>query len=198
MRTARRHDLVKPKTLVRTLMHELAHHLDFPRGKIAGSDAFELGDWLYTFNIDADRANGGDGEKSQPGGVRIVEMNLSSQAPHRRFSVLSIDNLYIGWSLPQITAEQQAQYGTADDEVVAIFGKMKSRGSRFFCRRQQGLKARQLRAEFIRGGAEDVDLVLGQSHCSRRIGPGDLRRKPRGEGSLRHSAAFSTKRCRQG
>jgi hypothetical protein len=29
MRTARRHDVVKPKTLVRTLMHELAHHLDF-------------------------------------------------------------------------------------------------------------------------------------------------------------------------
>ncbi|HEY2663508.1 MAG TPA: hypothetical protein VGI47_04160 [Candidatus Binataceae bacterium] len=29
MRTAQRHDVVKPKTLARTLMHELAHHLDF-------------------------------------------------------------------------------------------------------------------------------------------------------------------------
>jgi hypothetical protein len=29
MRTARRHDVVKPKTFVRTLMHELGHYLDY-------------------------------------------------------------------------------------------------------------------------------------------------------------------------
>jgi hypothetical protein len=29
MRTAQRHDVVKPKTFVRTLMHELAHYLDY-------------------------------------------------------------------------------------------------------------------------------------------------------------------------
>ena len=29
MRTAARHDVVKPKTFVRTLMHELAHYLDY-------------------------------------------------------------------------------------------------------------------------------------------------------------------------
>lgn len=29
MRTARRHDVVKPRTFARTLMHELVHHLDY-------------------------------------------------------------------------------------------------------------------------------------------------------------------------
>ncbi|MGH7934621.1 MAG: hypothetical protein ACREQN_15875 [Candidatus Binataceae bacterium] len=29
MRTAQRHDIVKPKTFVRTLMHELGHYLDY-------------------------------------------------------------------------------------------------------------------------------------------------------------------------
>jgi hypothetical protein len=29
MRTARRHDVVKPKTFLRTLMHELGHYLDY-------------------------------------------------------------------------------------------------------------------------------------------------------------------------
>jgi hypothetical protein len=29
MRTAQRHDVVKPKTFLRTLMHELVHHLDY-------------------------------------------------------------------------------------------------------------------------------------------------------------------------
>ncbi len=29
MRTAQRHDVVKPKTFLRTLMHELGHHLDY-------------------------------------------------------------------------------------------------------------------------------------------------------------------------
>ena len=29
MRTAQRHDIVKPKTFLRTLMHELVHHLDY-------------------------------------------------------------------------------------------------------------------------------------------------------------------------
>ena len=29
MRTAQRHDVVKPKTFVRTLMHEIGHYLDY-------------------------------------------------------------------------------------------------------------------------------------------------------------------------
>ena len=29
MRTAQRHDLVRPKTFLRTLMHELGHYLDY-------------------------------------------------------------------------------------------------------------------------------------------------------------------------
>jgi hypothetical protein len=29
MRTAQRHDVVKPKTFIRTLMHELGHYLDY-------------------------------------------------------------------------------------------------------------------------------------------------------------------------
>jgi hypothetical protein len=29
MRTAQRHDVVKPKTFVRTLMHEVGHYLDY-------------------------------------------------------------------------------------------------------------------------------------------------------------------------
>jgi hypothetical protein len=29
MRTAQRHDVVKPKTFLRTLMHELGHYLDY-------------------------------------------------------------------------------------------------------------------------------------------------------------------------
>jgi len=37
MRTAQRHDVVKPKTLARTLMHELAHHLDFHLFKLHDS-----------------------------------------------------------------------------------------------------------------------------------------------------------------
>ncbi|MGH7916591.1 MAG: hypothetical protein ACREQE_03915 [Candidatus Binataceae bacterium] len=40
MRTARRHDVVKPKTFVRTLMHELAHYLD--------STLLKLGDSYHT------------------------------------------------------------------------------------------------------------------------------------------------------
>jgi len=37
MRTARRHDIVKPKTFVRTLLHELGHYLDYALLKLGGS-----------------------------------------------------------------------------------------------------------------------------------------------------------------
>ncbi|MGH8014345.1 MAG: hypothetical protein ACREQ4_17790 [Candidatus Binataceae bacterium] len=37
MRTAQRHDVVKPKTFVRTLMHELAHYLDYSLLKLGDS-----------------------------------------------------------------------------------------------------------------------------------------------------------------
>lgn len=37
MRTARRHDVVKPKTFMRTLMHELVHYLDYAHLHIGNS-----------------------------------------------------------------------------------------------------------------------------------------------------------------
>ena len=37
MRTARRHDIVKPKTFVRTLLHELGHYLDYALLKLDDS-----------------------------------------------------------------------------------------------------------------------------------------------------------------
>jgi hypothetical protein len=37
MRTAQRHDVVKPKTFMRTLMHELGHHLDYALLKLGDS-----------------------------------------------------------------------------------------------------------------------------------------------------------------
>jgi hypothetical protein len=37
MRTAQRHDVVKPKTLLRTLMHELCHYLDYALLKLEDS-----------------------------------------------------------------------------------------------------------------------------------------------------------------
>jgi hypothetical protein len=37
MRTAQRHDVVKPKTFVRTLMHELAHYFDYSLLKLGDS-----------------------------------------------------------------------------------------------------------------------------------------------------------------
>ena len=37
MRTAQRHDVVKPKTFVRTLMHELGHYLDYALLKLGDS-----------------------------------------------------------------------------------------------------------------------------------------------------------------
>lgn len=37
MRTARRHDIVKPKTFVRTLLHELGHYLDYSLLKLSDS-----------------------------------------------------------------------------------------------------------------------------------------------------------------
>lgn len=37
MRTAQRHDIVKPRTFVRTLMHELGHHLDYALLKLGDS-----------------------------------------------------------------------------------------------------------------------------------------------------------------
>jgi hypothetical protein len=37
MRTALRHDIVKPKTFVRTLIHELGHYLDYALLKLGGS-----------------------------------------------------------------------------------------------------------------------------------------------------------------
>lgn len=37
MRTARRHDIVKPKTFVRTLLHELGHYLDYALLKLSDS-----------------------------------------------------------------------------------------------------------------------------------------------------------------
>jgi len=37
MRTARRHDIVKPKTFVRTLLHELGHYLDYALLKLGDS-----------------------------------------------------------------------------------------------------------------------------------------------------------------
>jgi len=37
MRTARRHDIVKPKTFVRTLLHELGHYLDYSLLKLTDS-----------------------------------------------------------------------------------------------------------------------------------------------------------------
>ncbi len=37
MRTAQRHDVVKPRTFVRTLMHELGHHLDYAILKLDNS-----------------------------------------------------------------------------------------------------------------------------------------------------------------
>jgi len=37
MRTARRHDIVKPKTFVRTLLHELGHYLDYSLLKLGDS-----------------------------------------------------------------------------------------------------------------------------------------------------------------
>ncbi len=37
MRTAQRHDVVKPKTFLRTLMHELGHYLDYARLRLDDS-----------------------------------------------------------------------------------------------------------------------------------------------------------------
>ncbi len=37
MRTAQRHDVVKPKTFLRTLMHELGHYLDYALLRLGGS-----------------------------------------------------------------------------------------------------------------------------------------------------------------
>jgi hypothetical protein len=37
MRTAQRHDVVKPKTFLRTLMHELGHYLDYALLKLDDS-----------------------------------------------------------------------------------------------------------------------------------------------------------------
>jgi hypothetical protein len=37
MRTAKRHDIVKPKTFVRTLLHELCHYLDYSLLKLEDS-----------------------------------------------------------------------------------------------------------------------------------------------------------------
>jgi hypothetical protein len=37
MRTAQRHDLVKPKTFLRTLMHELGHYLDYAHLRLGDS-----------------------------------------------------------------------------------------------------------------------------------------------------------------
>jgi hypothetical protein len=37
MRTAQRHDVVKPKTFLRTLMHELGHYLDYTLLKLDDS-----------------------------------------------------------------------------------------------------------------------------------------------------------------
>jgi hypothetical protein len=37
MRTAQRHDVVKPKTFVRTLMHEFGHYLDYALLRLGGS-----------------------------------------------------------------------------------------------------------------------------------------------------------------
>ena len=37
MRTAQRHDVVKPKTFVRTLMHEIGHYLDYAALKLEDS-----------------------------------------------------------------------------------------------------------------------------------------------------------------
>ena len=37
MRTAQRHDIVKPKTFVRTLLHELGHYLDYSLLKLGDS-----------------------------------------------------------------------------------------------------------------------------------------------------------------
>src|ERR1700687_1255065 len=37
MRTARRHDVVKPRTFLRTLMHELGHYLDYALLKLGDS-----------------------------------------------------------------------------------------------------------------------------------------------------------------
>jgi len=37
MRTAQRHDVVKPKTFVRTLMHEIGHYMDYALLKLEDS-----------------------------------------------------------------------------------------------------------------------------------------------------------------
>ena len=37
MRTAQRHDVVKPKTFVRTLMHEIGHYLDYAHLRLEDS-----------------------------------------------------------------------------------------------------------------------------------------------------------------
>jgi hypothetical protein len=37
MRTAQRHDVVKPRTFVRTLMHEFGHYLDYALLRLGGS-----------------------------------------------------------------------------------------------------------------------------------------------------------------
>jgi hypothetical protein len=37
MRTAQRHDVVKPRTFLRTLMHELGHYLDYALLKLGDS-----------------------------------------------------------------------------------------------------------------------------------------------------------------
>ncbi len=41
MRTAQRHDVVKPKTFIRTLLHELGHYLDYALLKL--DDSFHTG-----------------------------------------------------------------------------------------------------------------------------------------------------------
>jgi hypothetical protein len=41
MRTAQRHDVVKPRTFLRTLMHELVHHLDYALLRL--DDSFHTG-----------------------------------------------------------------------------------------------------------------------------------------------------------
>jgi hypothetical protein len=37
MKTARRHEVVKPKTFLRTLLHEVAHYLDYSLLKLGDS-----------------------------------------------------------------------------------------------------------------------------------------------------------------
>lgn len=173
------------ETFVALFGRESVELCEFVLGKEAAGDVFPVFDGADEFDVDAEAAVGGEGEKGKAARVGDVEMDGriaggGTGLGEAGFAAVGVVELDVFGRRGEVLAEEIAEGGTGSDVGVAVAVEGEAFGAGMLVGGEAGLPSDGRQALGIVGEAPDVDFTL--SHARDRVG----RRRPGEWGGRRH------------